>query len=816
MHSAVILITLWIANVVADTDDAAKNRPVTKVVNLLKDMIKQMEKEGEEDEEIFEKMGCWCVTNEKSKTQSIADAQTQVDILSSSVESLSAGSAKLTAEIGKLEKEVAANTEALETATANREKEMADFNKYEKSQIVTIEQLKSAVIALSKHFDASLAQVNHQGPAKEMTKGPSPAFAKEIEAEALRTHVQGLLTTHPHEYLTALLQVSHKTMKASHRNALESFLKESSAEDTHDGDDDDDDDSDGPLPDHIDFSRKPAYLQTDVVAKKPNRASSVLKWVQRLHKVEPDAVTDLEDPPSDQPAFQSFPPAIQALLGHYISGVDTALLQQGSAAPASGEIFGILKQMKENEATNLAQAREAETKAGADYDALKSAKEDEIKAGSQAIDKKSEELATSDDKRAQDTEILEETQATLDSDTKFLADLKSRCKNMDAEFEERKVNRQNEIQACSKALAFLSSDEAHELFTRTFNPSFIQRSSSSSTQHTRVMRRLLNKVALKYKMPELAMLAGPNNDDPTFKKVNSVVGEMVDKLRAEQTAEMKKRDYCIEAIDKNERDQDMKARDKKDLTAKGEDLKLTIETLDKELEALKNEISDLQEELKLAEENRKKENKEFENTVADQKATQKLIKVALGILKNFYGKAALLQTVQYTVKAEMGQAPPPGFAKQEKSAASGGVMGMMEGIIKEAEAMEEEAVSSEEAAQKDFDDFKMETQEAIEKKSEESMTKKSDKAKAESDKVQTDKDLEGAMTEFEALENEGHDLHKECDFVLKNFEASQAGRANEIEGLRQTVRIFGGAGAFLQRGDDYKAYVMNFLQQQGL
>jgi len=32
--------------------EAAKNRPVTKVVNLLKDMLKQLEKEAEEDEEI--------------------------------------------------------------------------------------------------------------------------------------------------------------------------------------------------------------------------------------------------------------------------------------------------------------------------------------------------------------------------------------------------------------------------------------------------------------------------------------------------------------------------------------------------------------------------------------------------------------------------------------------------------------------------------------------------------------------------------------------------------------------------------------------
>jgi hypothetical protein len=44
---------------------ALKTRPVTKVVNLLKDMQKQLEKEVEEDEEIYEKLACWCETNDK-------------------------------------------------------------------------------------------------------------------------------------------------------------------------------------------------------------------------------------------------------------------------------------------------------------------------------------------------------------------------------------------------------------------------------------------------------------------------------------------------------------------------------------------------------------------------------------------------------------------------------------------------------------------------------------------------------------------------------------------------------------------------------
>ncbi len=33
-----------------------KNRPVTKVVNMLKDMAKQLEKEAEEDEDVYDKV----------------------------------------------------------------------------------------------------------------------------------------------------------------------------------------------------------------------------------------------------------------------------------------------------------------------------------------------------------------------------------------------------------------------------------------------------------------------------------------------------------------------------------------------------------------------------------------------------------------------------------------------------------------------------------------------------------------------------------------------------------------------------------------
>merc|ERR1719333_1439430 len=104
---------------------AAKNRPVTKVITLLKEMLKQLEKEADEDEEIYDKIGCWCETNDKEKTKSIKDAETRIKDLSTKIEELSAMSAKYATEIKNAKAEVAEDQESLEQATEMRKKQLA-------------------------------------------------------------------------------------------------------------------------------------------------------------------------------------------------------------------------------------------------------------------------------------------------------------------------------------------------------------------------------------------------------------------------------------------------------------------------------------------------------------------------------------------------------------------------------------------------------------------------------------------------------------------------------------------------------------------
>merc|ERR1719506_1338698 len=123
----------------------AKNRPVSKVITLLKDMLKQLEKEAEEDEEVYDQMACWCETNDKEKTKSIKDAEAHIEDLTAKIEELTGLSAQLNTEIKNLEQEVAKNQEALDQATALRQKQLAEFNAEEKDMLGAISALKAAV-----------------------------------------------------------------------------------------------------------------------------------------------------------------------------------------------------------------------------------------------------------------------------------------------------------------------------------------------------------------------------------------------------------------------------------------------------------------------------------------------------------------------------------------------------------------------------------------------------------------------------------------------------------------------------------------------
>merc|ERR1712087_739669 len=308
------------------------------------------------------------------------------------------------------------------------------------------------------------------------------------------------------------------------------------------------------------------------------------------------------------------------------------------------------------------------------YSDLKAAKEEEISAGQAQIDSKTGELSTTDQKNAQAKVDKEDTKASLSADEQFLMMLKEKCSMTDAEWEERQKTRQLEMEAVSKALAVLSGDDAHDLFTKTFNPSLLQKENAMHSERRSQASKLLSAVAKKLQNPRLATLAVRVRLD-AFTRVKKAIDDMVASLLKEKEDEIKHKDFCVDEFNTNQLQTERKDREKADLIAKIEDLTMTIDGLTKAIDTLKSEVAESQVQLKRAGEDREKENKEFQMTVADQRATQKLLTAALNILKGFYEKKAAAALLQSTQPA--GPPPPPGFEAYKKNAAAPGVMGMI-------------------------------------------------------------------------------------------------------------------------------------------
>merc|ERR1719443_2307861 len=337
----------------------------------------------------------------------------------------------------------------------------------------------------------------------------------------------------------------------------------------------------------------------------------------------------------------------------------------------------------------------------------------------------------------------------------------------DQEYAERTKTRSEEIKAVSEALAILSSDDAHDTFTSTFN--FVHTGKKSKREAAAAM---LAATAREFRNPRMSALATGMRLD-AFKDLNEDIDGMVKDLKAEKAADVKQKDFCVEALHKNSMALEMKARDIEQLDGKIAELTATIETLAKEIEDLQKEVAEMQIQLKRAGEDRELENQDFQKVVADQRATQQILTAALDKLKGFYDKS-FVQTRATKASQPAGPPPPPSFKKYEKSSGSGGVMGMIEGIIGETKTMEADAIKAETDAQKAYETFVKDTNASIEEKTREITNKTGEKAEAEVDLTAMQEARTTALNEQQELKNEEADLHKSCDFLMQNFDVRQS------------------------------------------
>jgi hypothetical protein len=294
-----------------------------------------------------------------------------------------------------------------------------------------------------------------------------------------------------------------------------------------------------------------------------------------------------------------------------------------------------------------------------------------------------------------------------------------------------------------------------------------------------------------WQLTELA--ASARNDG--IEKVKDMMDKMIADLKQQEKDEYEKKETCNKDIDANEDAERAKKREQKDLEAQVGALNATVEQLTTDIQDLATQIADAQVTLKAAGESRKAEDQEFQQTVADQRATAEIIGKAVDRLKSFYNKkAALIEVARSAQEPGKASSPRPESGREYKRHGGGqGVIGALELIVEDAKAAEAQAIKAEQEAQAEYATLVANTNKFIQAAEDSTAQKTAAKDRAEAEALEAKKSLRMVETALLEIGDQGVALHLSCDWLLRNYQIRWQARSEEIGAIQEAKAILSGA-----------------------
>jgi len=301
-------------------------------------------------------------------------------------------------------------------------------------------------------------------------------------------------------------------------------------------------------------------------------------------------------------------------------------------------------------------------------------------------------------------------------------------------------------------------------------------------------------------------------------------------LQKEQDDDDHKKEYCAAQFDQADDKKKGLERSISDLETAIADAKEGIATTQDEIAALGKSIKALDKAVSEATEQRKAENEDFTELMASDSAAKELLGFAKNRLNKFYNpklykpppKRELTDEDRATLAAggtlapteapggiagtgvtvlsqvnKHGAAPPPPpeapGAYKKKSGESGGVIAMIDLLVKDLDKEMTVAKTEEKDAQGDYEQMMKD-----------SAAKRADDSKTLSDKEGALADMQASLqssTEEKASATKElgatlqyiQSLHNDCDWLLKYFDVRKEARSSEIDALGKAKAVLSGA-----------------------
>jgi len=490
----------------------------------------------------------------------------------------------------------------------------------------------------------------------------------------------------------------------------------------------------------------------------------------------------------------------------------TAFLQ---GQPTTGEATAYIKDIEEKaeeEKRNEIKEENAEEKS---TDQLVGSKKMTIKSILETMQRKMKKIGSLEVEIVNMKHMMGDGAEAMKENKKMLAEVKKDCATRAKEEEERQTMRAEEQLAITDTIKMLNSDDALEIFKKALpSPSLIQLLAGHEEARQKA-KALVDAARSSEARPEMNFIAlALSNKKVDFSKVFKKIDAMMELLKKEGADDLKKKEYCEKEFEES-------ADKTKDISKKIEELagslaesKDSVAKLEEEIKSIDNGVKALDESVTQATENRKSESAEYQELVQSDTAAVDLLGMAKERLNKFYTSDLTTDTTTTTDKyalsflqmAEGPEAaesplkevaietpPPTAGAYKPKGQQSNGIIHMIDTMIQDLDKEMTTAKTEEKNSQEDYEESVADAKEKRAADVKSAAQKAKAKADIEGDIVEDTAESEGESKKLLAAKDYTLNLHKECDWMLQNFDLREKARTEEIENMKRAKAVLAGA-----------------------
>jgi len=538
------------------------------------------------------------------------------------------------------------------------------------------------------------------------------------------------------------------------------------------------------------------FLSVNTRGAKKVHDTQLLSVSVNLHAVMMSSLVQEKLSADEVDAVNRFVQDPQEFVSHDTTFAQTGNNPSGDFAPASGQIQGILKGMKDSLTTDLAQANTEESSSVKDFNSLMSTKTSELTTLKDGLQSEQTALAK-DTKSLADAQLLQDqTEAQLEADEEFFADTKEAASNKATEWSTRVRMRVEELSGMKGAIDILAGGMAT---LKTASTTFVQLKAKANHvqdrhSHDEALHHV-EKLSEKYQSEHLQKVVAALKSGGQFDKVIAGIDSKIKLLRAEEKADIEHRDRCQEKENDNANDLADAVSGVSKATTELTSMANQDAALDTALAAMTQDIKTSKESLASAKNMRDNENAEFKQALKMDSEAMALVIKAGASLASY---SAMLQVAGPAPKFLSSLLAPPDtdFAAADKhTAETGNVVAILDMIVEDFKKEMQEGKADEATAQADYNKQKAALNNSLDAQKATKVSLEKQKADLKAEVTRTGKVQDEQGSDKAAAEAVKKAVAADCSWVKTDFASRRTKRKTEIDGLVDAKDFMAGVAA---------------------